>query len=64
MVRVPTKTITAVFFKTASGNEPVRDWLLKQDRADRKTIGEDIKTCEFWLADRDARLSFHGKRIV
>jgi phage-related protein len=36
-----------VFFRTDSGNEPVRDWLLELDRTDRKTIGEDIKTVQF-----------------
>lgn len=35
------------FFKTESGAEPVRDWLLELDRKDRKTIGEDIKTVQF-----------------
>jgi phage-related protein len=35
------------FFKTESGAEPVRDWLLELDRKERKTIGEDIKTVQF-----------------
>ncbi len=35
------------FFKTESGAEPVRDWLLELDQKDRKTIGEDIKTVQF-----------------
>lgn len=35
------------FFKTASGNEPVREWLKSLDRSDRKAIGEDIKTVQF-----------------
>jgi phage-related protein len=35
------------FFKTESGAEPVRDWLLELDRKDRKAIGEDIKTVQF-----------------
>lgn len=35
------------FFKTESGAEPVRDWLMELDRKDRKTIGEDVKTVQF-----------------
>jgi len=35
------------FFKTASGNEPVREWLLQFDRKGRRKIGEDIKTVQF-----------------
>lgn len=35
------------FFKTDSGTEPVRDWLLELSAIDRKTIGEDIKTVQF-----------------
>ncbi|MEH6823879.1 MAG: type II toxin-antitoxin system RelE/ParE family toxin [Motiliproteus sp.] len=41
------KIISAVFFKTDSGTEPVRDWLLSLDKDDRKKIGEDIKLVEF-----------------
>jgi phage-related protein len=36
-----------VFFKTETGREPVRDWLLKLDKEDRKVIGEDIKVVQF-----------------
>ncbi|GAB2908082.1 hypothetical protein GCM10027093_52520 [Paraburkholderia jirisanensis] len=35
------------FFRTATGNEPVRDWLKELNPQDRKTIGEDIKTVQF-----------------
>ena len=35
------------FFRTATGNEPVREWLQNQDREDRKKIGEDLKTVQF-----------------
>jgi phage-related protein len=35
------------FFKSESGQEPVRDWLLELKKKDRKTIGEDIKTAQF-----------------
>jgi phage-related protein len=35
--------LRVVFFRTDAGNEPVRQWLRSLDRADRKTIGEDIR---------------------
>lgn len=35
------------FFRTAPGNEPVRDWLKALGPLDRKVIGEDIKTVQF-----------------
>lgn len=35
------------FFLTAGGAEPVRDWLRSLPAADRKVIGEDIKTVQF-----------------
>jgi len=43
----PQKILQAVFYKSLSGKQPVRDWLLKLDKEDRKTIGEDIATLEF-----------------
>ena len=44
---VSNKTITVSFYKSASENEPVRNWLLSLDKADRQAIGIDIKTVEF-----------------
>lgn len=41
------KKITARFFMAETGTEPVRDWLLKLAREDRKKIGDDIKAVEF-----------------
>ena len=42
------KNIEVVFFQTASGNEPVRDWLKDDVSEDeRKIIGADIKTVEY-----------------
>lgn len=35
------------FFKTAKGNEPVREWLRSQTEGDRKIIGIDIKTVQY-----------------
>lgn len=34
------------FYKTEAGAEPVRDWLKGLSAADRKAIGEDIKTVQ------------------
>ncbi len=42
-----TFTLQVVFYKSASGKEPVRDWLKQLDKEDRKIIGEDIKTVQF-----------------
>ncbi len=42
------KTIAAVFYRSASGNEPVRDWLIHEiELNDRKRIGTDIMSVEF-----------------
>ncbi|MFN2136254.1 MAG: type II toxin-antitoxin system RelE/ParE family toxin [Candidatus Promineifilaceae bacterium] len=35
------------FFKTASGKQPVRDWLKALPEADRRIIGNDLKTAQF-----------------
>ena len=40
--------LTVKFFKTPANNEPVREWLKSlEDKADRKAIGEDVKTVQF-----------------
>lgn len=41
------KRIPALFYQSESGKQPVRDWLMKLEVADRKIIGTDIKTVEF-----------------
>jgi phage-related protein len=35
------------FFKTAAGNEPVREWLLRLSRDDRRAVGGDVKTAQY-----------------
>lgn len=40
------KKISAVFYKSDSGNEPVKDWLRSLPKEERRVIGEDIKTVE------------------
>jgi len=42
------KTLLVRFFKTPAGNEPVRDWLKLRTPEEKKAIGEDIKTVEFF----------------
>lgn len=41
------KTFPACFFKTETGREPVKEWLLDLEPEDRKIIGDDIRTAEF-----------------
>jgi phage-related protein len=42
------KRVPVIFFRTAAGGEPLRDWLKALPFSeDRKRIGEDIKTIEF-----------------
>ncbi len=44
--KCPVKRIVVKFYKSNSGNEPVKEWLHTLDREDKKTIGEDIKKVE------------------
>lgn len=44
---VDIKKLPAVFYATAGGNEPVREWLKTLDAADRKIVGQDIAIAEF-----------------
>lgn len=41
------KRITVKFYSSASGNEPVREWLKDLCKEDKVIIGEDIKTVEY-----------------
>jgi len=41
------RILKVVFFRSQSGNEPVREWLLSLRRAHRKVIGQDIKTAQY-----------------
>jgi phage-related protein len=43
----PLKKITARFYRTETGNMPVRDWLLDLSQPDRKIVGGDIADVEF-----------------
>jgi len=39
--------LEVVFYRTESGNEPVRDWLQGLSKQDKKSIGGDIKTVQY-----------------
>lgn len=41
------KRLPARFYRSESGREPVREWLIGLSAADRKVIGTDIKEVEF-----------------
>ena len=39
--------LQVVFFRTDTGNEPVRQWLRDLDKEDKKTIGGDIQMVQY-----------------
>ncbi|HYC95085.1 MAG TPA: type II toxin-antitoxin system RelE/ParE family toxin, partial [Sphingomicrobium sp.] len=39
--------IDLVFYRTEAGNEPVRDWLLGLDPANRREIGLDLQRVQY-----------------
>ena len=41
-----TTALQVYFYKTAAGNEPVRDFLSNLSKDDKRVIGEDIKTVQ------------------
>lgn len=41
------KVITVKFYQSASGNEPVKEWLKTLCKDDKRIIGDDIKTVEY-----------------
>ncbi len=41
------KPLQVNFFRQKNGKEPVRDWLQSLPTADRKLIGQDIKTVQW-----------------
>jgi phage-related protein len=46
MIATPKKRLSAAFYQTGAGNEPVREWLKDLDKEERRAIGTDIKTVE------------------
>ena len=47
VIMKPNRPLPVAFYRSENGNEPVRDWLKKLTRDERKMIGEDIKTAQF-----------------
>lgn len=41
------KKLPAFFYESASGNRPVREWVLGLSLEDRKLVGRDIQKVEF-----------------
>ncbi len=41
------RKLSAFFFSSASGDEPVRDWLKALGKLDRQSIGEDIAYVQY-----------------
>ncbi len=39
--------LNVIFFRTHTGNEPVREWLRRLDKADKQRIGVDIEKVQF-----------------
>jgi len=39
--------IPLVFFRTSTGNEPVREWLKQLPQGDRKSIGKDFERVQY-----------------
>ena len=39
--------LSAIFYCTKTGNEPVREWLRELTREDRRAIGEDIAYVQY-----------------
>jgi len=39
--------LQVLFYRTLSGNEPVREWLLSLPQEYKKLIGSDIKTAQY-----------------
>ena len=40
------RPLSVVFYRAASGREPVREWLRLLSRPDRQSVGRDIKTVQ------------------
>ena len=43
----PNEKLEAVFFRSSTGTEPLRDWLKGLTAEQRKAIGEDIRTAQY-----------------
>jgi phage-related protein len=43
----PPQKIELVFYRSASGNEPVREWLLNLPEANRRDVGLDLQRVQY-----------------
>lgn len=57
------KIIPVVFYKEASGKEPVKEWLKELEKDDRKTIGTDIRTVQIDWPIRKPLVSPFGQGL-
>lgn len=56
------KIVKVVFYRTVSGKEPVKEWLLGLNKHDRSVIGTDIKEVEYgWPLGMPLVRSLSGK---
>jgi phage-related protein len=46
-MNINARKVDICFFRTESGNEPVREWLLTLSREERKTIGDDVLKVQY-----------------
>jgi len=46
-MRSDLKKISAFFYRTVDGREPVREWLKELPQGDRRAIGHDMATVEY-----------------
>ena len=53
--------LLATFYRTARGDEPVRDWLRALSKTDRQSIGEDIAYVQYkWPIGKPRVDHLHG----
>ena len=56
------KIVRVVFYRTANGREPVKEWLLSLSKDDRSLVGTDLKTVEYgWPLGMPLVRGFSGK---
>ena len=46
LISVP-RPLPCAFYRTAAGNEPVREWLQALPKGERKQVGSDIKAVQY-----------------
>ena len=47
MLKIINKRLKVIFYKTEAQKEPVREWLQKLSKEDKKIIGENILTLQY-----------------